>query len=106
MNTVKRSLETLHIKLLENKIINGETLYNVIENFNKNGVRSYQVTNLKFDTEDETVFFYDSEDKILKNQYTIMGFLIESIMNIQSNDTDQVNVTIQLSDGTIQLQQQ
>lgn len=102
MNKVKRNLYTLHIRLLENRLMRKVTTYNVTENFKKGECR-YQVQNLNFENGDETVFFYDSEEKILTNPYTLAGILVEDILNIDLSESDLLKATIHFSDGTIQI---
>ncbi len=60
--------------------------YKIIESSIKNIGHTYTVHNLVAETEYEEVYFGDIEDIIYDNQYALMGFLVESIVDIIIDD--------------------
>jgi len=56
--------------------------YEITEISSKNLRQVYIVNNLEAELEDGEIYFKDIEDKIYENEYTIMGFLVESIKEI------------------------
>lgn len=60
--------------------------YKITEISDRNGKNSYTVHSLEAEMEDGGVYFGDIEEIIFNNQYTLMGFLVDSIVNIKFED--------------------
>jgi hypothetical protein len=60
--------------------------YKITEISDRNGKNSYTVHSLEAEMEDGGVYFGDMNDVIFNNQYALMGFLINSIVNIKFED--------------------
>ena len=60
--------------------------YDVTEKSERNGEHTYAVYNLMAEVEDGEIYFWDKEDVIFNNQYALVGFLIDSIIDIIFED--------------------
>lgn len=60
--------------------------YKIIESSIKNMGHTYTVHNLEAEMEDGGVYFGDVEEIIYNNQYVLMGFLVDSIVDIIFED--------------------
>ena len=76
--------------------------YKIIESSIKNMGHTYAVHNLEAEVEDGEVYFGDVEEIIFDNQYALMGFLVDSIIDIVFSDKiieimfDSNNIKIEL----------
>jgi len=93
------NVQNLIQKLSDNLNLYKVVKYEIVENFQKNGERTYQLHNLLAEFEDDMVFFGD-RDRILSMDvsYVLNGFLIGSIINII---VEEDIIEIYLKDGYI-----
>lgn len=66
--------------------LHGDARYEVTEKSERNGEHTYAVYNLMTEVEDGEMYFWDKEDVIFNNQYALVGFLIDSIVDIIFED--------------------
>ena len=73
-------------QLNSNLELYAEPEYKITEKSEKNGEHLYIVHNLDAEIEDGGVYFGDMNNVICNNQYALMGFLVDSIIDIKFED--------------------
>ena len=75
------------IKQLDSNLNNyAEPEYKITEKSEKGGEYLYIVHNLDAEMEDGAIYFGDMNNVIYNNQYALMGFLVDSIIDIKFED--------------------
>lgn len=80
--TKERKVKKLIKQLSTNLDLYEAPKYKITEKSERNGEYTYTVQNLIGEMEDGEVYFGDLEVIIFNNQYALMGFLIDSIVDI------------------------
>lgn len=83
---MKRKVEKVINQINSNLNSYAEPEYRIVEKSNKLGKYAYTVHSLEAELEDGEVYFGDMNNIIFNNHYALVGFLIDSVIDIVFRD--------------------
>ena len=86
LSSMEDEVRKLIKQLNSNLELYEEPEYKITEKSEKGGEHLYIVHNLDAEMKEGEIYFGDMNDVIYNNQYALMGFLVDSIVNIEFKD--------------------